>query len=218
MSLINEALKKAQRQRTGDPVDATPSSRPVPTGGGAGVRVAKRRPPMPARTQMLLIAGSAALLLMSGAVAFIFLIGEPEAPPPVRRPVVVAKPVPVTPAPVPPVAPTRPRQPDVTLTLPESPAERIAAAAAKTAAAAKAEKLAAQPVGPVANPRVHEFLDALRITGIRVSDTDPKVIMNDRVFRLNDLVDRATGLRLTVVEPSTLTFVDQTGFEYRKNF
>jgi hypothetical protein len=158
---------------------------------------------------------------MSGAVAFIFLIGEPEAPPPVRRPVVVAKPVPVTPAPVPPgapVAPTRPRQPDVSLTLPESPAERIAAAAAKTAAAAKAEKLAAQPVGPVANPRVYEFLDALRITGIRVSDTDPKVIMNDRVFRLNDLVDRATGLRLTVVAPSTLTFVDQTGYEYRKNF
>jgi hypothetical protein len=58
----------------------------------------------------------------------------------------------------------------------------------------------------------------LRVAGIRVSPTDPKVIMNDRVFRLNDLVDRTTQLRLVKVEASTLTFVDASGFEYRKNF
>jgi hypothetical protein len=216
MSLINEALKKAQRQRAEDPPGAIPSPMPVPTGGVPVVRVAKRRPPMPARTQVLIIAGSAVLLLVSGAVAFIFLVGEPEPPPPIRRPMVAVNPPVVVPPPAP-VAPVLPPKPDVSLTLPESPAERIAAAAAASAKA-EAVKAPAKPTGPVANPQVYEFLDALRITGIRVSDTDPKVIMNDRVFRLNDLVDRATGLRLTVVEPSTLTFVDRTGYEYRKNF
>lgn len=65
---------------------------------------------------------------------------------------------------------------------------------------------------------MYEFLEKLRVSGIRASDTDPKVIMNDRVYRLNDIVDRTTQLRLTRIEASTLTFVDASGFEYRKNF
>ncbi len=76
----------------------------------------------------------------------------------------------------------------------------------------------AGPVVPTANPKVYEFLETLRISGIRVSATDPKVIMNDRVFRLNDLVDRNTELRLIKVDSSTLTFVDASGYEYRKSF
>jgi hypothetical protein len=60
-------------------------------------------------------------------------------------------------------------------------------------------------------------LESLRISGIRVSPTDPKVIMNDRVFRLNDLVDRPTQLRLIRIDSSTLTFVDASGFEYQKS-
>ncbi|HEY9250356.1 MAG TPA: hypothetical protein VIO38_14550, partial [Rariglobus sp.] len=75
-----------------------------------------------------------------------------------------------------------------------------------------------KPVAPTANPRVYEFLETLHVAGIRVSDTDPKVIMNDRVFRLNDLVDRATQLRLLRVDSSSLIFIDAGGFEYRKNF
>jgi hypothetical protein len=82
----------------------------------------------------------------------------------------------------------------------------------------KPVKPAPAPLVPTANPKVYEFLETLRIAGIRVSATDPKVIMNDRVFRLNDLVDRVTQLRLTKIEASTLTFVDASGFEYRKNF
>ncbi|WP_415663400.1 hypothetical protein, partial [Rariglobus hedericola] len=71
---------------------------------------------------------------------------------------------------------------------------------------------------PTANPKVYQFLETLRISGIRVSDTDPKVIMNDRVFRLNDLVDRPTQLRLIRVDTASLTFADATGYEYQKNF
>ena len=65
---------------------------------------------------------------------------------------------------------------------------------------------------------MYQLIDTFRITGIRASATDPKVLMNDRLFRLNDIVDRATGLRITRIEPSSLTFVDANGATYTKNF
>jgi len=74
------------------------------------------------------------------------------------------------------------------------------------------------PRVPTANPLVYEFLEKLRVAGIRASPTDPKVIMNDRVFRLNDIVDRITQLRLVRIDNDTLTFVDGSGFEYKKSF
>ena len=226
MSLINEALKKAQRQRTVDPVVVAPAAPGTSTAPVA--RIAKRRPPMPARTQVILIGGSAGVLLAGAAVAFLLLRPDPVVPMPVVKPPVAVtapdEPVPVVvvprPAPPPPVVVQLP----VITPKPPAPAPAVTTDPAPTVS--NPTPVVVQPaplkpaplLEPVANPRVHEFLETLRISGIRVSDTDPKVIMNDRVFRLNDLVDRATQLRLTKVEPSTLTFVDATGYEYRKNF
>ena len=226
MSLINDALKKAQRQRTVDPVVVAPAAPGTSTAPVA--RIAKRRPPMPARTQVILIGGSAGVLLAGAAVAFLLLRPDPVVPMPVVKPPVAVtapdEPVPVVvvprPAPPPPVVVQLP----VITPKPPAPAPAVTTDPAPTVS--NPTPVVVQPaplkpaplLEPVANPRVHEFLETLRISGIRVSDTDPKVIMNDRVFRLNDLVDRATQLRLTKVEPSTLTFVDATGFEYRKNF
>jgi hypothetical protein len=42
------------------------------------------------------------------------------------------------------------------------------------------------------------------------------VLMNERVFRLNDTVDRELGLRLTGVQPDLLIFTDATGATYEK--
>lgn len=42
--------------------------------------------------------------------------------------------------------------------------------------------------------------------------------MNDRVYRLNDVVHRETQLRLSKVAPAMLTFVDANGVEYQKLF
>jgi hypothetical protein len=72
------------------------------------------------------------------------------------------------------------------------------------------------PREPVANPAVYEFLEKLRVAGVRASSTDPKVIMNDRVFRLNDIVDKPLQLRLIRVDNIALTFSDPSGFEYKK--
>ena len=54
--------------------------------------------------------------------------------------------------------------------------------------------------------------------GIRSSGGDSRVLMNDRVFRVNDIVDRNLGLRLTKVDPAMLVFTDSNGAIYTKNF
>ena len=42
--------------------------------------------------------------------------------------------------------------------------------------------------------------------------------MNDRVYRVNDIVERVSGLRLSAVGTNTLTFTDASGAVYVKNF
>jgi hypothetical protein len=61
---------------------------------------------------------------------------------------------------------------------------------------------------------VNAFLDTLRVTAILPSPTAPKVLMNGEVYKLNDLVDRATGLRIIKITSALLTFRDSAGFEY----
>jgi hypothetical protein len=62
------------------------------------------------------------------------------------------------------------------------------------------------------------YIDAMRITGVRPAGTDSRVLMNERVYRLNDIVERSLSLRLTKVEADHLTFTDASGANYVKYF
>jgi hypothetical protein len=66
--------------------------------------------------------------------------------------------------------------------------------------------------------RIANYVDKVRVTGIRTSESGSKVLMNDKVYRLNDLVDRKLGLRLVKIEADSLTFADATGATYVKSF
>jgi len=66
--------------------------------------------------------------------------------------------------------------------------------------------------------RILTFIDAIRVAGIRSSGAESKVLMNDRVYRLNDMVDYTLGIRLTKVATDGLTFTDANGTTYVKNF
>ena len=77
-------------------------------------------------------------------------------------------------------------------------------------------KASAQSTVP--NAAVLNFLERVRVSGIRVSDTDPKVLMNDRVYRLNEIVDRDLQLRVIEISPRELRFQDVHGHVYRKTF
>jgi hypothetical protein len=44
------------------------------------------------------------------------------------------------------------------------------------------------------------------------------VLMNDKVYRVNDTVDRALGVKLVKVGADALTFADANGITYEKKF
>jgi hypothetical protein len=260
MSLINEALKKAQRQRTAESTEAPP----MPGGGAA----AGRARPRSAQSLLLLVAGGVVLVVLS-VVATVFLIArrpgpstvtaKPKPAPMAEAPVVAmplaekgppasvvaSAPVEKTPAPAKPAEMTTPTGTKPTPASgpkaappPSSFAETKAAAETKPAAASPPATLPTAPadIAPVAtapatpappplpptavkaDERVHAFIDAIRVSGIRSSGGESRVLMNDRVYRVNDIVERNLGLRLTKVDPDSLTFTDPNGVTYVKYF
>jgi hypothetical protein len=216
MSLINEALKKAQRLRQEEPASGSPASESAPAD-----RVIKRSPPKSTHTMVLLVAGGVVLVVLS-VVVTVFLLNRPsDAPaPPVAG---------LTPeAPVLPPTITPEIRPPVIAAIEPSPAASAAletpppAAAPVIVAATPSEPVpVAPPVPPAApqpDPRVTAFVEAIRVAGIRSSGDESRVLMNERVYRVNDLVDRTLNVRLTKVETDTLTFADANGISYVKKF
>jgi hypothetical protein len=95
----------------------------------------------------------------------------------------------------------------------------------KPGPAATAVKVAEKPATPPppsgpAKPdeRVTAYVDAVKVAGIRSSGDDSRVLMNDRVYRVNDIVDRTLGVRLVKVAIDSLTFADANGITYVKYF
>ena len=226
MSLINEALKKAQRQRTDA---AGPAELPSTTPAAPGQpvpRIAKRPPPMPARTLVLLLVGGGLVLVTGGILTFVLLTIDTK-PPIVAHATPVVHPTPLAP----PSTTTLPTAPPA-LVVPQAPAPAAPVAVAIAPAPVETPiptvtlptptpvappRPVVAPPKPVANPAINTLLDALRISGVRISGVDSKVIMNDRIVRLNDVVDRSTGLRLTKITATSLGFTDSAGFEYTKD-
>ena len=98
MSLINEALKKAQNQRAaGAAAQPTPPSVQSPESPPPLVRIPKRRPPLAARTLMGLVGTVLAGLIVIAAVGYFGYPSVSDQPAPVAP-----KPVVQVPAPAPP--------------------------------------------------------------------------------------------------------------------
>lgn len=236
MSLINDALKKAQRQRTG----GAPETTPVPGGGS--------RPPVEAqqranRAPQLTLLASGALLGVALAVGAVWLLrSDPPAPARAVAATPVA-PAPLSSAPAPaqvtasdktastPVASTPPvpapatsrdsAPQDKSIATPKpvvAPLANLAVGPGNTApdspAPAKAEPV---PVKLPPTPKLAELVDAFRVAGIRAAGADSKVLINDRVYRIGDTVDFAHSIRLTGVAPTSLTFTDASGASYTRN-
>jgi hypothetical protein len=218
MSLINEALKKAQNQRTVDLTAApSPASPSATTGAQPQVRIAKRPPPLSARTLIGLIGGGLFGLLAVGVVSFFYF--SAPATPPAPAPIVKAPSSGLTQtAQTTPGAPVVPNQQIVTVSLPAIPG------AVSTGFTPSPFDTPTRPTPPpaaavpVANPTISDFIDALRISVVRLTPTDPKVVLNGQVFRINDVVDRGLKVRLIKIEAARIIFSDANGFEYPKNY
>jgi hypothetical protein len=236
MSLINEALKKAQRTR-----DPSPPREPVSSGAEfLGERVPRRGRGMEPKTTLLIVLATVGACSLAGAAAYLLLadksnpivpapttamatlsVATPPASDPVEEPTVSLRLAPVlTPAPAvaPAVAsPVTPAPVAAAPTVTPAPESAPATVMAAPPAPAVVERRPVPSV-PTLNPEVVEFLDRLRIAGVRPSATDPKVLMNDRVYRQQDIVNRDLGLRITGITESKLTFVDESGYVYTRPF
>ncbi len=236
MSLINEALKKAQRHRSGDPADLLPESALGP--------VAKRGQPRSAQQLLLLAIGGVALVVLS-VVITVWLVNRPPAPKtaaqtasakaaPATTPPDASAPAPVIVAPVitpPAVAQPPPASPAPVANRPSPATEPVTTASPTIAPTPAVTQAPPSPAPPTAatspiepappvktDERVHQFVDNIKVGGIRSSGDDSRVLMNDRVYRVNDIVERSLGVRLTKVESDALTFSDANGALYVKHF
>lgn len=254
MSLINEALKKAQRQRSGEQ-SFEPGQGAAPTG-----RVARREKPMGFNflvirfvvgcvlTVALLLGGYYLYLRASApsdtpaqstaatkplpANASVPASAAVSVPPnpstrqtpaatasaPTSTPALATPPAPANPAPLtvtatPPPAPTTVSPPPPALTLPPAESTTTGPAPAPTVPAVT------KPAAPTKmDSRSIAFIEGLRVSGIRASSTDSKVLMNDRVYRAGDTVEHELGLKLVVIRPNALTFENEAGLRYTRSF
>ncbi len=222
MSLINEALKKAQRRQHEQQA----------TAGGADSPAGSFRPRGKSnvpQTLLVIGAGAAALVVVSVVITVVLLNRAPDSPTPAPSSKLSVAPVlPETASPVI-VAPviSRPDESMASAALSESAAAASSDAIKSEAApnvtdatpAASAAPLAIPPVADLTlSEQVQAFVDAVRVTGIRSSGADSKVLMNDRVYRVNDVIDRALGIKLLKVEAARLVFTDANGTIYEKSF
>ncbi len=250
MSLINDALKKAQRQHSEGTVPAQPPSTPPVAGDSTGPlqRVARREKPPAFQSQLVLVgigAGAVVVLLAVGAFFYFRSSGAalkpviaaqtaPAQTPgpslPVAAPAVavpppaVVQPAPVTvadqtkamPAPVAPPAATLPAV--AAAPAPTSDTGAIANQAGSEPDAPNSVQASKPNEHPKPSNRMVAVIESLKVTGIRSAGPDSKVLMNDRVYRLNDIVDHELGIRLTAVAGKTLTFEDDHGVAYSRTF
>jgi len=254
MSLINDALKKAQQRQTQgqSPPPPIPGSAPTPPGAPdapARQAGAVRDRPLPGQLFMLLAFGAGVLIALS-VLATVYLLHQQSAPVVAQAPATLSPtgatapvlpekpalaPDITTPPPallqaIPPPTPAQNPSPTPALAV-ESPPPPAATAPASTPAAQSSPDRPAQslfavnpsnPPGGIdqtqPDPKITAYLDALQVAGIRVSDTGSKVLMNDHVYHENEIVDHLLGLRLKTITEDTLTFVDERGVIYTKNF
>ncbi len=71
--------------------------------------------------------------------------------------------------------------------------------------------------GPL--PELENFVRNARITAVRLSGTSPKIVMNNRVYRLNDdILDLQISLSIVDIQQNQVVFQDEHGFRYTKRF
>lgn len=274
MSLINEALKKAQKQRVHEPLPASV----VSSGSPPPQRVAKRKEPMPAQTLVIIGTLCLVLIVALGAGAwYIFkesstqiaatssrtpaatngpaITAPAQATDAAASTVTLPQPFPQAaagsavassatnvpaisnPAPASAATPVPASTSTPSSTNPALPGASVAhvSGQAQTPQAPPAEPSVPATSSPAPadviqitsadlkraippNPQALAVVDTFKVSGIRASASDPKVLLNDRVFRLNDIVERTYGLRLTEVHADRLLFIDDAGAIYTKTF
>lgn len=234
MSLINQALKKAQRDRSGSAPQA-----PSLSGSNSVSSAPSKSGPS---ASLIVIAAFAVLLGLIAVLAVMLLKEEPTPTPETAnlQPAEATTPPPAAPS-TNPLQANSTESPQVLADLQrareaaeaeaerqrvaaEAEAERLrieaeekhqaelAAAAAKQAAAEEAaRKAAAKP-----NPKVIDWLSKVTISGVRISGTESKVLLNEDAYGVGDTVNYSLGLKVYIIQEKRVLFIDQNEKKYLK--
>jgi hypothetical protein len=68
------------------------------------------------------------------------------------------------------------------------------------------------------DPEILAFVDSLRVRGIRIANGEAKVLMNDKVYKTGEIVNHPMNLKLSEVSPDGLLFEDVQGNTYVARF
>lgn len=226
MSLINQALRKAQQDRS-----PRNSSESGPDQPGGGMPTASRK-----NVQMGVVIGLIALVvLLIGLVAglsVVLLKGDSNEPAAVAS---AGAETPAAPAPPPPQptseTPPAPSNPISTTDKgsPEAPAPNEPTASetppapmdelrpAREAAEAKIQADASAAAAAEAQmPAIVEWLSQSRINGVRISSTNSKIILNGEAYAEGEYVNFELGLKVIRIEETRVLFADDYGKKYKK--
>lgn len=217
MSLINDALKKAQHAQgpqsgstplpfSGDP-GGTPGAISAPEHTGH-IPVARRSNPMSAQklVLILLVAGVVFIGFIAAMGAGAYMIinsGKPDqmakAPPP--EPVEAAEAIPI------------PEPEPVVAAVPEPEPVPVPVAVA--------HPVLPQPPSVRVNrpdPDVLAYVNTLKVRGIRVTNGESKVLMNNKVYKTGEIVNYDLNVKLSEVTGEELIFEDIQGNTYVARF
>jgi hypothetical protein len=205
MSLINDALKKAARQRAQEESGVAPL-RP----GGGVAQSTGQRAPMSTQTMILIGAAALVLIVVSAVVTGMLIAGKFEPKPAAvvaAAPAPVVAPAPVAAAPAPVVVTT-----PVPTAPPAAAPPSVAVIAAPAATAAQAAAAQAQ------NDLIQNLVDKYHVSGVRAAENGSKALIDGHVYRQGEFLDRSLGLKLIGVDQDHLTFTDKAGNTYIKSF
>lgn len=236
MSLINQALKKAQRDRSptsltsGDGISGNQTP-PPPAGGMMG-----HSAPQPGGFNLGLIIGLAvAFAVLIGLVAGLVVVLIKKETTSEQTAVTQAAPTlsPVQNSALPAPEPSAPTiQPQSTRTdfiglqknSQPSPLEELrtareaaeAKALAEAEAASQAEEEAKIKAAIQPKPEIIEWLSTARINGVKLAGADSKVILNGKAFGIGETVNYNLKVKVLVVQEKRILFVDDNGTKYMK--
>lgn len=225
MSLINQALRKAQHQRT--------PNRPATAADNASAPSPNYAANSSSKPGLLigLVAGIALLIGLVAGLTIVVLRKDPaptvqqaiSAPAAVTVPAPKADPTiqPLTAA-VPAPAPTQAKEqgnPSVLneLRLAREAAEAKAVADAATAKKAETAALAAQKAAEAKPSQdIIQWLGKSKISGVRLSASGSKVILNNKAYTVGETVNVGLGLKVLIIQEKRILFIDGNGKKYLK--
>lgn len=71
---------------------------------------------------------------------------------------------------------------------------------------------------PKPDKQVMAYIRMLNVNVVRMAGKDSKVFMNNRVFRLNSTVNSELKIKILKINPKQIVFIDNAGIKYIKRF